>query len=222
MEHACNLEPCFGTLVTGGVTTMSDLSKNHQSTGSWNTTLRRTVLLAILGLLIVAVNGSVAAWSGDDETTDTETAILAGGCFWGMEGLIRDLDGVVDTEVGYAADKSDRKAEPAEAIRIFYDPARISYEDILRFYFKMHDPTTKNRQGNDRGAEYRSAIFVLDEDQLQVAEKVRSDVDASGFWKTPVVTEINQAGKFKEAAEHHQDYLNKNPGGYTCHYVRGD
>ncbi len=161
-------------------------------------------------------------WSGNDETITTETAILAGGCFWGMEGLIRDLDGVVDTEVGYAADKNDKKAEPAEAIRIEYDPERISFEDLLRFYFKMHDPTTKNRQGNDRGAEYRSAIFVLSDEQRQVAVRVRAEVDASGFWKKPVVTEINEAGKFKEAAEHHQDYLEKNPGGYTCHYVRGE
>ena len=177
----------------------------------------------ILFALVAAVStGSLAAWSGDDETTATETAILAGGCFWGMEGLIRDLDGVVDTEVGYAADRNDRKAEPAEAIRVVYDPARLSYEDLLRFYFKMHDPTTKNRQGNDRGAQYRSAIFVLNDEQLSVATEVRGNVDTSGFWKKPVVTEINWAGKFKEAAEHHQDYLEKNPGGYTCHYVRGE
>lgn len=169
----------------------------------------------------MTANPPATAWSGD-ESGETETAILAGGCFWGMEGLIRDLDGVVDTEVGYAADKNNKKAEPAEAIRIEYDPERISYEELLRFYFRMHDPTTKNRQGNDRGAEYRSAIFVINDDQLAVAEKVRGEVDASGFWKKPVVTEINQAGAFKEAAEHHQDYLEKNPGGYTCHYVRGE
>lgn len=178
--------------------------------------------IILIVLAAAASAGPLAAWSGDDETTDTETAILAGGCFWGMEGLIRDLDGVIDTEVGYAADKNDRKAEPAEAIRVVYDPARLSYEDLLRFYFKMHDPTTRNRQGNDRGAQYRSAIFVLSDEQLGVAEAVRTDVDASGFWKNPVVTEINWAGAFKEAAEHHQDYLEKNPGGYTCHYVRGE
>jgi len=184
--------------------------------------LRTLFLLAVFGILAITVTGSIAAWSPDDETTTTETAILAGGCFWGMEGLIRDLDGVVDTEVGYAADKNDNTAEPAEAIRIEYDPERIGYEDLLRFYFKMHDPTTKNRQGNDRGAEYRSAIFVLSDEQRQIAVKVRTDVDASGFWKKPVVTGINDAGKFKEAADHHQDYLEKNPGGYTCHYVRGE
>ncbi len=183
---------------------------------------RTLVLLAVFGVLAMAVTHSSSAWSRNDETTTTETAILAGGCFWGMEGLIRDLDGVIDTEVGYAADGNDAKAKPAEAIRIEYDPQRISYEDLLRFYFTMHDPTTKNRQGNDRGAEYRSAIFVLSDEQRQVAVRVRADVDASGFWKKPVVTEINEAGKFKEAAEHHQDYLVKNPGGYTCHFVRGE
>ena len=178
--------------------------------------------IIVIVLAAAASAGPLAAWSGDDETTDTQTAILAGGCFWGMEGLIRDLDGVIDTEVGYAADKNDRKAEPAEAIRVVYDPARLSYEDLLRFYFKMHDPTTRNRQGNDRGAQYRSAIFVLSDEQLAVAEAVLTDVDASGFWKKAVVTEINWAGTFKKAAEHHQDYLEKNPGGYTCHYVRGE
>lgn len=194
------------------------------STNPSTTTLgaQRLLCLVFLSAMTLMTTGSVTAWSGDDEITDTETAILAGGCFWGMEGLIRDLDGVVDTEVGYASDRGDKKAEPAEAIRIVFDPARISYEDILRFYFTMHDPTTENRQGNDRGAEYRSAIFVLNDEQLRIAEKVRRDVDGSGFWKKPVVTEINQAGTFKEAAEHHQDYLEKNPGGYTCHYVRGE
>lgn len=201
---------------------MSDFSHAHRSAERPHIAFALALLTAVVGGLLVVPAGTVHAWSGDDDTTTTETAILAGGCFWGMEGLIRDLDGVVDTEVGYAADKDDRKAEPAEAILIVYDPERISYEDILRFYFKMHDPTTRNRQGNDRGAQYRSAIFVLNEDQLQVAEKVRNEVDASGFWKKPVVTEINQAGAFKEAAEHHQDYLEKNPGGYTCHYVRGE
>jgi len=177
-------------------------------------------LTAAVVMLLVTVAPNVGAWSGDEETTATETAILAGGCFWGMEGILRDLDGVVDTEVGYASVLDDPKATPAEAIRIEFDPERLSYEDLLRFYFTMHDPTTKNRQGNDRGAQYRSAIFVLDAQQRAVAEKVRAEVDASGFWKNPVVTEIDAAGKFKDAPEYHQDYLEKNPGGYTCHYVR--
>jgi len=196
------------------------------STGAKRQTARtrldhlRTALTATVAVLLAATAPIASAWSGDDETTATETAILAGGCFWGMEGILRDLDGVVDTEVGYASVLGDPKATPAEAIRIEFDPERLSYEDLLRFYFTMHDPTTINRQGNDRGPEYRSAIFVLDDEQRAVAEKVRADVDASGFWKKPVVTEISDAGKFKEAAEHHQDYLEKNPGGYTCHYVR--
>jgi methionine-S-sulfoxide reductase len=182
--------------------------------------VRPAAALAVLAALLVMTSGAAGAWSGDEEPAATETAILAGGCFWGMEDLIREQPGVVDTEVGYAAVEGDRKATPAEAIRIVFDPERTSYEELLRFYFTMHDPTTKNRQGNDRGAEYRSAIFVLSDEQRRVAERVRGDVDASGFWKNPVVTEINDAGRFKIAAEHHQDYLEKNPGGYTCHYVR--
>jgi methionine-S-sulfoxide reductase len=175
-------------------------------------------------ILTVAVP-PVGAWSKDDEGAPggaTETAILAGGCFWGMEDLLRELDGVLDTEVGYATVKDDRKATPAEAVRIVFDPTRISYEDLLRFFFRIHDPTTANRQGNDRGAQYRSSIFVLGESQRATAERVRADVDASGFWKSAVVTEINPAGTFEEAAEHHQDYLEKNPGGYTCHWERGE
>jgi methionine-S-sulfoxide reductase len=182
--------------------------------------------LSMIGLVVAAglVAGPAGAYSEDEEAAvtggATETAILAGGCFWGMEDLLRDLDGVVDTEVGYAAVKGDRKATPAEAVKIVFNPERISYEEILRFYFRIHDPTTENRQGNDRGAQYRSAIFILDEGQRAVAERVRADVDASGFWTRPLVTEISPAGRFKIAESFHQDYLVKNPGGYTCHYVR--
>ena len=201
---------------------MSELTQARGSAGRPGFGPARAFTAAVVGIVLITAAGGVFSWSGDDETVNTETAILAGGCFWGMEGLLRDLDGVVDTEVGYAADKNNQKTEPAEAIRIVFNPEQISYEEILRFYFKMHDPTTRNRQGNDRGAEYRSAIFVLNEDQLRLAEKVRNEVDASGFWKKPVVTEINDAGKFTVAAEHHQDYLEKNPGGYTCHFVRGE
>ena len=201
---------------------MSDFTRSRRPAGRQAFGPVHVFTAAVVGFVLITAAGDVCSWSGDDETVNTESAILAGGCFWGMEGLLRDLDGVVDTEVGYAADQNNNKAEPAEAIRIVFDPEQISYEEILRFYFRIHDPTTRNRQGNDRGAEYRSAIFVLNEDQLQVAERVRDEVDASGFWKKPVVTEINQAGKFKEAAEHHQDYLEKNPGGYTCHFVRGE
>lgn len=197
------------------------ISSQARQTARTRFDLLQRALTAVIAVLLVAAASTASAWSGDDETTVTETAILAGGCFWGMEGILRDLDGVVDTEVGYASDLNDKKAEPAEAIRIEFDPERLSYEELLRFYFTMHDPTTKNRQGNDRGPQYRSAIFVLDDTQRAVAEMVRTVVDASGFWENPVVTEIDEAGKFKEAAEAHQDYLEKNPGGYTCHYVRG-
>jgi len=193
------------------------------STFSTNTKFLCAACLFLAGTLVLTTTGPVSAGAVSDEpipSGNTETAILAGGCFWGMEGLIRDLDGVIDTDVGYAVDQNKKHKTAAEAIRIQYDPRRISYEDILRFYFKIHDPTTKNRQGNDRGAEYRSAIFVLSDEQRETAERVRTDVEASGFWKKPVVTEINEAGTFKLAKNHHQDYLEKNPGGYTCHYVR--
>jgi methionine-S-sulfoxide reductase len=158
-----------------------------------------------------------------------EVAILAGGCFWGMEDLLRELDGVVETEVGYAGGSSPNvgydavrtgRTGHAEAVRVVYDPARLSYEELLRFYFRIHDPTTKNRQGNDIGSQYRSVILVLDDGQRRVAEAVRADVDASGFWSDPIVTEIAEAGPFVDAEAYHQDYLEKNPGGYTCHWIR--
>ncbi len=183
-----------------------------------------TIAAAVILLATLPAAGPAVASSDGGKTAlqtgATETAILAGGCFWGMEQLLRELDGVADTEVGYASVEGDKKAEPAEAVKIVFDAERISYEDILRHYFRIHDPTTRNRQGNDRGAQYRSAIFVLDDGQRAVAERVLADVDASGFWKRPLVTEISPAGRFKIAEEFHQDYLIKNPGGYSCHYVR--
>jgi len=181
----------------------------------------RTALVAAL-VLVAAV--PFVARAGDpppDSTDHTEVAILAGGCFWGMEQLLRELDGVVDTEVGYTADRDDPGSKPAESVRLVFDPDRISYEDILRYYFRIHDPTTRNRQGNDRGSKYRSSIFVLSDEQRRVAERVRAEVDASGFWKNPLVTEIATASPFEAAPEFHQDYLIKHPGGYTCHYERG-
>jgi len=152
-------------------------------------------------------------------------ATLAGGCFWGVEDLIRKLPGVVETNVGYTggdvANATYRNHEGhAEAVEITYDPKKISYEEILEFFFKMHDPTTKNRQGNDIGSSYRSAIFYQDDEQRQIAERVKAKVDKSGAWKRPVVTEIVPAKTFWTAEEYHQDYLQKNPNGYTCHYVR--
>jgi peptide methionine sulfoxide reductase msrA/msrB len=142
-----------------------------------------------------------------------EVAILAGGCFWGMEDILRDIPGVVDTEVGYEAG--------AEAVRVTFDPAKLTYATLLeRWYFRMHDPTTPNRQGNDVGPQYRSAIFFTTPEQQRTAADVKAKVDASGFWKAPVVTEITAAGPFERAEEFHQDYLEKNPDGYTCHYLR--
>ncbi|HYH05469.1 MAG TPA: bifunctional methionine sulfoxide reductase B/A protein [Thermoanaerobaculia bacterium] len=152
-------------------------------------------------------------------------ATIAGGCFWGVEELIREMPGVIDTEVGYTGGDVENATYEnheghAEAVEITYDPARISYEEILEFFFKMHDPTTLNRQGNDIGTSYRSAIFVHDDEQRQAAERVKAKVDKSGAWKRPVVTEIVSARKFWSAEAYHQDYLQKNPNGYTCHYVR--
>ena len=154
-----------------------------------------------------------------------ETATLAGGCFWGVEELIRKLPGVIDTEVGYTGGKVANATYQnheghAEAIEIRYDPARISYEQLVEFFFKIHDPTTLNRQGNDVGTSYRSAIFVHNDQQRQIAERIKAKVNKSGAWKRPVVTEIVPAQKFWTAEAHHQDYLQKNPGGYTCHYER--
>jgi peptide methionine sulfoxide reductase msrA/msrB len=154
-----------------------------------------------------------------------QVSTLAGGCFWGMEDLIRKQPGVIATEVGYTggnvANATYRNHEGhAEAVRIEFDPTRTSYEVLLRFFFRMHDPTTLNRQGNDIGTSYRSAIFYHDADQKRVAEQVKAEVDASGKWTRPVVTEITEAGPWWRAEEYHQDYLVKNPGGYTCHWVR--
>ena len=169
--------------------------------------------------------------SGDSSaaTATTETAILAGGCFWGMEDILRELPGVLDTEVGYSggtldnptyADMRTGRTGHAEAIRIVFDPARITYGEILDTFFRMHDPTTLNRQGNDTGTQYRSAIFFLSDAQRAEAEKAVQRANESGRWKKPVVTEVTKASAFWPAEDYHQDYLEKNPGGYTCHYLR--
>jgi peptide-methionine (S)-S-oxide reductase len=155
----------------------------------------------------------------------TETAILAGGCFWGMQDLIRKLPGVRSTRVGYSGGDTPnatyRNHEGhAEAVEIVFDPERISYRDLLEFFFQVHDPSTKNRQGNDIGTSYRSAIFYLSDEQKRVAEDTIADVDASGLWPGKVVTEVAAAGAFWEAEPEHQDYLVRYPNGYTCHFVR--
>ena len=155
----------------------------------------------------------------------TETAILAGGCFWGMQDLIRKMPGVVKTRVGYSggdvANATYRNhGSHAEAIEIVFDPARLSYRDLLEFFFQIHDPSTPNRQGNDRGASYRSAIYYTSEAQRATAVDTIADVDASGLWPGKVVTEVEPAGDFWQAEPEHQDYLERLPTGYTCHFVR--
>jgi peptide-methionine (S)-S-oxide reductase len=155
----------------------------------------------------------------------TERAILAGGCFWGMEDLFRQQPGVVSTRVGYTGGEVlnptyRNHRGHAEAIEVVYDPAVTDYRALLEFFFQIHDPTTKNRQGNDIGDSYRSAIFYLDDEQKRVAEATIAEVDASGKWPAKVVTEVTAADTFWDAEEEHQDYLVKHPGGYTCHYAR--
>ena len=158
-------------------------------------------------------------------TEHRETAILAGGCFWGVQDLIRKQPGVITTRVGYTGGDVPNAtyynhAGHAEAIEIIFDPEQISYRDLLEFFFQIHDPTTKNRQGNDIGDSYRSAIFYTTDEQRKVAEDTIADVDASGLWPGKVVTEVTPAGPFWEAEPEHQDYLERYPSGYTCHFPR--
>jgi len=160
--------------------------------------------------------------------TNYQRAILAGGCFWGMQDLIRKQPGVVSTRVGYTGDPHVPNATyrnhgtHAEAIEITYDPAATDYRRLLEFFFAIHDPSTRNRQGNDVGTSYRSAIFYLDEEQHRIALETIADVDASGRWPGKVVTEVSPAGDFWQAEPEHQDYLERFPNGYTCHYIRPD
>ena len=154
-----------------------------------------------------------------------ERAVLAGGCFWGMQDLIRKLDGVLSTRVGYSGGDVPnatyrRHGTHAEAIEIIFDPARLSYRELLEFFFQVHDPTTHNRQGNDVGTSYRSAIFTTSDEQERIAKDTIADVNASGLWPGRVVTEVAPAGPFWEAEPEHQDYLERIPNGYTCHFPR--
>ena len=162
---------------------------------------------------------------GTYEPGTYETAILAGGCFWGVQDLIRKLPGVISTRVGYTGgdipNATYRKhGTHAEAIEITFDPSRISYRDLLEFFFQIHDPTTKNRQGNDVGTSYRSAIFYTSDAQKATAEDTIADVNASGLWPGKVLTQVEPAGPFWVAEPEHQDYLQRYPDGYTCHFVR--
>jgi len=157
----------------------------------------------------------------------TETAILAGGCFWGVQDLLRRYPGVEATRVGYTggdvADATYRNhGTHAEGIEITFDPSVISYRRLLELFFQIHAPSTENRQGNDRGTSYRSAIYYTSDEQKQVAEETIRDVDASGLWPGKVVTEVAPAGPFWQAEPEHQDYLQRLPNGYTCHYIRPD
>ncbi|HEY9536540.1 MAG TPA: peptide-methionine (S)-S-oxide reductase MsrA [Kiloniellaceae bacterium] len=161
------------------------------------------------------------------ERAVTERAVLAGGCFWGMQDLIRKLPGVVSTRVGYTGGDVPNATyrnhgTHAEGIEIVFDPEKIGYRRILEFFFQIHDPTTKNRQGNDVGLSYRSAIYYLDEEQKRIAEDTIADVNASGLWPGKVVTEVEPAGDFWQAEPEHQDYLERIPNGYTCHFPRKD
>jgi peptide-methionine (S)-S-oxide reductase len=157
----------------------------------------------------------------------TERAVLAGGCFWGMQDLIRKLPGVVSTRVGYTGGDVPNATyrnhgTHAEAIEITFDPAETSYRKILEFFFQIHDPTTRNQQGNDVGMSYRSAIYYTSDTQKAVAEDTIADVDASGLWLGKVVTEVEPVGAFWEAEPEHQDYLERIPNGYTCHFLRAN
>jgi peptide-methionine (S)-S-oxide reductase len=158
-------------------------------------------------------------------TVSTEKAILAGGCFWGMQDLLRNYPGIISTRVGYTggnvANATYRNHEGhAEAIEIVFDPQKLSYRKLLEFFFQIHDPTTLNRQGNDMGTSYRSAIFYTSDQQKQIAEETIADVDASGIWPGKVMTEVVPASTFWEAEPEHQDYLERYPNGYTCHFIR--
>src|SRR3954467_4403376 len=160
----------------------------------------------------------------------TEIAVLAGGCFWGVEGIPRGVPGVIDTDVGYTGgfvknptyeDTHDSKSGHAEAIRVTFDPSVLSYEDLLeKWFFKLHDPTTLNRQGNDVGTQYRSAVFPQTPEQKNIAEQVIARVQASGKWKRPITTSIEPSSTWYSAESYHQDYLRKHPGGYSCHFLR--
>ena len=174
--------------------------------------------------------GNRTAVAGRQTAQQTEVAVLAGGCFWGVEDILRGVPGVIDTDVGYTGgwlpnpkydDTHDSKSGHAEAIRVTFDPSVLSYEELLeRWFFRLHDPTTLNRQGNDVGTQYRSAIFPQSEEQRAAAERVKARVEASGKWKRPITTSIEPAGTWYSAEAYHQDYLKKHPNGYSCHFLR--
>lgn len=192
--------------------------------------MSKAALVCLCAALLCAAACRRANEEGPMEKPDkTETATLAGGCFWGMQEILRALPGVLETAVGYTGGKTEKPVYEevktgatghAESIEIIFDPAKLSYGALLDMFFKMHDPTTPGRQGNDIGTQYRSAIFFHGEAQEKEAKAAVKRAQASGLWKRPVATEVVPAGKFWPAEEYHQDYLKKHPGGYTCHYIR--
>lgn len=179
------------------------------------------ILTFILSILVTLSTGA--------KTMKTETATLAGGCFWGMEEILKNIPGVIETNVGYTGGSIDNPnynivklgtSNHAESVQIVFDPSKVSFEEILTFFFRMHDPTTVNQQGNDKGSQYRSAIFYHSEEQKKSAQESIAKVGAAKKWPRPIVTQVVPATKFTLAEDYHQDYLKKNPGGYTCHWLR--
>ena len=193
------------------------------------------MMMTLIGALALTLSAAPVVEKADkkapvaEKAPEKETVVLAGGCFWGMEDLLRKIPGVLDTEAGYAGGKVDKPmyedvhtgtSGHAEAVRVVFNPQVLPFETLLGSFFRMHDPTTLNRQGNDRGSQYRSAIFYTSEAQKKTAEAVKAKVNASGKWKSPVVTEVTAFTNFYPAETEHQDYLQKHPDGYTCHYYR--
>ncbi|MEN0057189.1 MAG: peptide-methionine (S)-S-oxide reductase MsrA [Bdellovibrio sp.] len=191
--------------------------------------MRKQSVIILFLVLIAGLFAGADLQKKGKVVSATETAYLAGGCFWGMEDLLRKQPGIIETEVGYMGGQLKNATynivktgttQHAETVKIVFDPQKTSYQNVLLFFFKIHDPTTVNRQGNDIGTQYRSAIFYTSEKQKEEAQLVKNKVDKSGAWKKPIVTEIVAAGDFWKAEDYHQDYLVKNPQGYTCHYER--
>ncbi|MGZ6473246.1 MAG: peptide-methionine (S)-S-oxide reductase MsrA [Bdellovibrio sp.] len=190
---------------------------------------------ALIFIFLAAIFSSILGFAKEKKNVkrgsmqQTEVAYLAGGCFWGVEELIRKLPGVTQVEVGYMGGDTKNATynivktgttNHAETVKIVFDPKKLKYEDLLLFFFKIHDPTTVNQQGNDIGTQYRSVIFYTSPQQKDDAERIKLRVEKSGAWKKPIVTQILPAKEFWKAEEYHQDYLQKNPEGYTCHYER--
>jgi len=199
---------------------------------TWNAPIAACLVATLASGVAGAAERPMTAPSNQlDPNRTSEVAILAGGCFWGMQDILRKIPGVLETEVGYTGgwlpnprydDTHDSKSGHAESVRIVFDPRKLSYEELLeKWFFRMHDPTTPNRQGNDVGTQYRSAIFYVDDAQRATAEAVKKRVQDSGRWKgKPITTEIVKASTWYKAEDYHQDYLEKHPGGYTCHFLR--